>query len=158
MKEQRRTSLTSLVLTGLVALAVAAGLAVPAKVQGDERAFTRTADSTAVEWGPCPEFMPAGCTLAVLQGNPAEGNADVLFKLPAGETAPLHAHSSAERMVLVSGEMQVRYQGQTPVVLKAGTYAYGPAQLAHEATCNSKQDCVLFIAFEGPVDAYPVEE
>lgn len=156
MTEQRRTSRTSLVLTGLVALAVIAGLAVPAK--GDERAFTRTADSTAVEWGPCPEFMPAGCALAVLQGNPAEGNADVFFKLAAGTTAPLHAHSSAERMVLVSGEMQVHYQGQTPVVLKVGTYAYGPAQLPHDATCNSDEDCVLFIAFEGPVDANPVRE
>lgn len=158
MTEQRRTSLISLVVTGLVALAVIALLAAPAKVYGDEGAFARTADSTAIEWGPCPEFMPAGCALAVLQGNPAEPNSDVFFKLPAGTTAPLHTHTSAERMVLVSGEMQVRYEGQAPVVLTAGTYAYGPANLAHDATCNSDEDCVLFIAFEGPVDAHPVRE
>jgi len=158
MIKQRRTSLTSIVLTGLAALAVIAGLAAPAKVHGDEGAFTRTADSTAVEWGPCPEFMPAGCALAVLQGNPAERNADVFFKLPAGTTAPLHSHSSAERMVLVSGEMRVGYEGHEPVVLKPGTYAYGPARLPHDATCNSDQDCILFIAFEEPVDAMPADE
>ncbi len=158
MTEQRRTSLISLILTGLVALAVVAGLAFPARVFADEGAFTRTADSTAIEWRLCPEFMPAGCALAVLQGNPAERNADVFFKLPAGTTAPLHSHSSAERMVLVSGEMQVRYEGEAPAVLKVGTYAYGPAQLPHDATCISDQDCVLFIAFEEPVDANPVRE
>ncbi|HEX7719971.1 MAG TPA: cupin domain-containing protein [Woeseiaceae bacterium] len=158
MTEQRRTSLISLVVTGLVALAVIALLAAPAKVHGDEGAFTRSADSTTIEWGPCPEFMPPGCALAVLQGNPAEPNADVFFKLRAGTTAPLHSHSSAERMVLVSGEMRVRYEGQAPVVLQAGTYAYGPANLPHDATCNSDEDCVLFIAFEGPVDAHPVRE
>lgn len=156
MTEQRRTSLISLVVSGLVALAVIALLAVPAKAHGDELAFTRTADSTTVEWGPCPEFMPDGCALAVLQGNPAERNADVFFKLPAGTIAPLHTHSSAERMVLVSGEMRVRYEGQEPVLLKAGTYAYGPAHLPHDATCDSDQDCILFIAFEEPVDAIPV--
>ncbi len=157
MTEQRRSSAISIVLTGMAALAVIVTLAIPANVQGDERAFTRNADSPAIEWGPCPEFMPAGCALAVLQGDPAAGNTDVFFKLPAGTTAPLHSHTSAERMVLVSGAMRVRYAGQEPVVLKSGTYAYGPAQLPHDATCNSDEDCVLFIAFEEPVDAIAVD-
>ena len=142
----------------MLALVLVAGLTAQAPVLADEVAFIRTADSTEIAWGPCPEFMPEGCALAVLQGNPAERNADVFFKLPAKTTAPLHTHSSAERMVLVSGEMKVQYQGQEPVVLKAGTYAYGPANLPHEATCSSDQDCILFIAFEEPVDAIAAGE
>lgn len=141
------------ILSRMTAIALTAGLAAHAPVFADEGAFIRTADSAEIVWGPCPEFMPKGCALAVLHGNPAEKNADVLFKLPAKTTAPLHTHSSAERMVLVSGEMKVQYQGQEPVVLKAGTYAYGPANLPHDATCSSDQDCILFIAFEEPVDA-----
>jgi quercetin dioxygenase-like cupin family protein len=61
-------------------------------------------------------------------------------------------------MLLVSGEMQVQYEGQEPVVMKAGTYAYGPAGLRHAATCSSDQDCILFIAFEEPVDAIAAGE
>ena len=57
------------------------------------------------------------------------------------------------RMVLVSGELQVDYDGQDPVVMRPGTYAYGPARLPHSATCRSAEPCVLFIAFEQPVDA-----
>jgi quercetin dioxygenase-like cupin family protein len=142
----------------MAALAFVAGLATQAPVLADEAAFIRTVDSAEIAWGPCPEFMPEGCALAVLQGNPAERNADVFFKLPAKSTAALHTHTSAERMVLVSGEMKVQYEGQEPVVLKAGTYAYGPASLPHEATCSSDQDCILFIAFEEPVDAIAAGE
>ena len=142
----------------MAVLALIGGLAAQDPVLADEGAFIRTAASAEIEWGPCPEFMPKGCALGVLQGNPAEENADVFFKLAAKTTAPLHTHSSAERMVLVSGEMKVKYQGQEPVVLKAGTYAYGPANLPHDATCTSDQDCILFIAFEEPVDAIPADE
>jgi quercetin dioxygenase-like cupin family protein len=142
----------------MLALVLVAGLTAHAPVFADEGAFIRTVDSTEIAWGPCPDFMPKGCALAVLQGNPAERNADVFFKLAAKTTAPLHTHSSAERMVLVSGEMIVQYDGQEPVVLKAGTYAYGPANLPHEATCSSDQDCILFIAFEEPVDAIAADE
>ena len=56
-------------------------------------------------------------------------------------------------MVLVSGELSVTYKGQATTVLKPGMYAYGPAKLPHEAVCASGAPCVLFIAFEAPVDA-----
>jgi quercetin dioxygenase-like cupin family protein len=59
-------------------------------------------------------------------------------------------------MVLVAGELQVQYEGQESVVLKSGTYAYGPAELPHTAICTSSEPCVLFIAFEEPVDAIAV--
>lgn len=142
----------------LPAAAVAAGLATPLAVHAEHHAFKTEADSPRLEWGPCPDYMPAGCGIAVLQGDPAKPNADVLFRLPGGSTAPRHWHTSAERMVLVAGEMQVQYDGQEPFTLTSGTYAYGPAKLSHAATCRSADDCVLFIAFEEPVDAPEGEE
>jgi quercetin dioxygenase-like cupin family protein len=125
--------------------------------QETEKAFIWNADDENLEWLPCPEFMPEGCQLAVLQGNPEDRNADIFFKLPGGTTAPHHWHTSAERMVLISGELHVDYDGQEPIVMKPGTYAYGPAELPHVASCVSDDPCILFIAFEEPVDAIPVE-
>ena len=46
---------------------------------------------------------------------------------------------------------------QKPEVVKAGSYAYGPAQRPHVGSCVSAEPCLLFIAFEGPVDATPVD-
>ncbi len=120
-----------------------------------ERALAIRAEDAQLQWGPCPPFIPAGCQIAVLHGDPAKSNADVLFKVPADFTIPHHWHSSAERMVLISGEMQVAYDGQEPATLKAGSYAYGPAKLPHKAHCAKGAPCVLFIAFEGPIDAVP---
>jgi len=104
-------------------------------------------------WGPCPEFIPKGCEIAVLHGDPTKPNADIFFKVPANFTIPDHWHTSAERMVLVSGELHVTYEGQATTVLKPGMYAYGPARVAHKAVCRSAVECVLFIAFEAAVDA-----
>lgn len=99
--------------------------------------------------------MPAGCGLAVLHGDPAKPNVDVFLRIPPQAAIPEHWHTSAERMVLVQGELSVSYKGQAKVVLKPGMYAYGPAKLAHSASCSGTTACVLFIAFESALDAVP---
>jgi len=112
---------------------------------------------TTLQWGPCPEFLPKGCQIAVLNGDPGKPNADLFFKVPGKSTLPKHWHSSAERMVLVAGELRVSYDGQATRVLKAGEYAYGPPKVPHAGECVSRAPCVLFIAFEAPVDAVAVD-
>ena len=120
-------------------------------------ALASTFKDAQLKWGPCPSFIPKGCEIAVLHGDPAKTNADIFFKVPASFDIPHHWHTSAERMVLVSGELQVTYDGQKPVTLKPGMYAYGPAKLPHKASCAKGDPCVLFIAFESAVDAFPVD-
>ena len=124
-----------------------------------EAPVSATFKDARLEWGPCPAFIPKGCEIAVLHGDPAKTNADVFLKVPAGFTIPHHWHTSAERMVLVSGELRVTYDGEKPLVLTAGAYAYGPARLPHTATCVAGgAPCVLFIAFESAVDAHPADK
>jgi quercetin dioxygenase-like cupin family protein len=127
-----------------------------AQPPAQEQALARSAQDTELQWGPCPAFMPSGCGLTVLHGDPAKPNADVFLRLPANAAIPEHWHTSAERMVLVAGKLSVSYKGQAKVVLKPGMYAYGPAKLPHSASCVGSRTCVLFIAFESPVDAVPV--
>lgn len=76
-----------------------------------------------------------GCAIAVLQGAPARRNADVFFRVPPESELPRHWHSSAERMVLVSGELHLTYDGQNTEIARPGTYVYGPATLPHEGRC-----------------------
>jgi quercetin dioxygenase-like cupin family protein len=141
--------ISSIAAAGLL-LAVQSAWAAPA-------ALALAVDDPGLQWGPCPEFLPKGCAIAVLHGDPAQPNVDVFFKVPGGAKIPRHHHTSAERMVLVSGELTVVYDGQPPATLKTGMYAYGPAGHVHEAACAPGADCVLFIAFEAPLDAVPAE-
>jgi mannose-6-phosphate isomerase-like protein (cupin superfamily) len=133
------------------------GASALAQAPAAEPATTQTASDPQLKWGPCPPFLPKGCGIAVLHGDPAKNNLDIFLKVPAKSTIPLHWHTSAERMVLVSGHLEVAYDGQKAAVLKPGTYAYGPAKHWHKGYCASATPCVLFIAFESPLDAVPVE-
>lgn len=138
-------------------LLLSCGLAL-AQSSPDRTALTRTARDADLKWGPCPNFLPEGCKIAVLHGDPSKQNSDIFFKVPGKSRIARHWHTSAERMVLVSGELHVTYDGHKPAVLKTGSYAYGPAKLPHEAYCASRAPCILAIAFESPVDAFPSEE
>jgi quercetin dioxygenase-like cupin family protein len=141
-----------------ITLACVSSLAFAQAPAGGEPPLAWTAGDKGLKWGGCPEFLPKGCQIAVLHGDPAKSNADVFFKVPGKSSIPPHWHTSAERMVLVAGELHVTYDGHKPAVLKSGSYAYGPAKLPHKAECVSKAPCILFIAFESPVDAVPVEK
>lgn len=122
-----------------------------------EAPLAKTVSDGTLQWGACPAVFPAGCELAVLHGDPAKPNADVFLRVPGGYAIPAHSHSSAERMILVTGKLDVKYQGAQPVTLNPGSYAYGPARLPHKATCMAAEACTLFIAFEGPVDVEAFE-
>lgn len=148
----------SAALGATATLLAALGVGAPAlsEERPRERALARSAGDTELQWGPCPEFFPAGCQIAALHGDPGQPNADVFFRVPGRYDLPAHWHTSPERMVLVSGELHVTYDGQEPAILKPGMYAYGPAKAVHRGRCVSADPCVLFIAFEGPVDATAV--
>ena len=148
-----KTRITPLaIVLSITGLAFATACASVAAQTAASAPVSHSADS-ALPWGPCPPIFPEGCQIGVLHGDPAAPNADIFLRVPAGLGLPAHTHTSAERMILVSGELRVKYLGAPSVTLKPGHYAYGPAALPHDATCISTETCTLFIAFEGPVDA-----
>lgn len=138
-----------------VALAASAALgsAVAVGQSGGMTMFT-PADK-GLKWGACPEGLPKGCQVAVLNGDPSKPNADIFLRLPAKAKVPPHKHTSAERIVMMQGTLNVTYEGSKPTSIRKGSYFYGPAGAVHEATCASAEPCVLFIAFEQPVDFVP---
>ena len=122
-----------------------------------EQAISRRHDDPQLKWNPCPPIFPKGCEVTVLRDDPASGRSDVFLRTPANYRLPPHWHTSPEHMILISGELHVTYEGQKPSILKPGSYAYGPAKAKHEARCANTGPCVLFIAFESPIDAVLVE-
>jgi len=144
--------LQAIVLAGALALS-----AVGASAAEGEAPLAITSQDPTLKWGPCPPIFPAGCEIAVLHGDPAKPNADIFLRVRGGQRLPAHTHTSAERMILVTGELRVKYKGAPTATLTPGMYAFGPAGLAHDAECRRGPACTLFIAFEGPVDAvaYP---
>jgi mannose-6-phosphate isomerase-like protein (cupin superfamily) len=149
--------ITSLLVVLLSCVAVSSTPAVAQESTG-EQAISRTHKDPLLKWSPCPAIFPKGCEVTVLHGDPANGRSDVFLRTPANYRLPTHWHTSPEHMVLISGKLHVTYEGQKPSILRAGSYAYGPAKAKHEARCANVGPCVLFIAFESPIDAVLVED
>ena len=140
----------------VLSLLACAILLLSSGLQAGEQARVSTFDDKDLTWGGCPAFIPEGCEIAVLHGDPAQNNVDIFFKVPEEFSIPHHYHTSPERMVLVSGKLKVTYDNQKTDILEPGSYAYGPAKLPHTAFCEKGEPCVLFIAFEDPLDAFEV--
>lgn len=147
--------MSRLTMIPLVALAWAA--AAPGLAQAPVAPLAIDVSGPGVQWGACPPIFPGACAMTVLQGDPAKPNSDVVLRIGPQTTLPRHKHSSAERMILLSGRLMVKYDGAPAAILNPTNYAYGPAGSPHVATCQSKKPCLLFIAFEGPVNAELVE-
>ncbi len=111
------------------------------------------ASDPALAWGPCPPVLPGNCAIAVLHGDPTKPNSDIFLRVGPGFILPPHLHTSAERITLVTGKLDLQYKGSPVRSVAQGSYAYGPAKLPHKGKCVSKEPCTLFIAFELPVDA-----
>lgn len=126
-------------------------------IESSEMSITKTIDDSDIKWNPAPDFFP-GCSFTVLHGDIAEPNLDFFFKVESNTEIIRHTHNSPERMVLISGEMEVQYDGEDAQILKAGTYAYGPAKKPHRAKCLNSGPCVLFIAMVDPFNAEPIKK
>jgi anti-sigma factor ChrR (cupin superfamily) len=139
----------------LALIAMTAACVTAAQADSPPRVLALAPSERSLTWGPCPPVIPTGCEIAVLRGDPSKPRADVFLRFAPGAVLPSHTHTSGERMILAAGEMVVTYKGQPPATLTAGAYAYGPPGMPHAGVCRSATPCVLFVAFEEPVDAYP---
>jgi len=123
----------------------------------EESSLLKLANDPTLQWGGCPAFIGKECQIAVLHGDPAKANSDIFFKVPADFKIVNHWHTSPERMILVSGKLDVTYKGEVTKTMTPGAYAFGPAKKPHTAFCHKGDACVIFIAFENPIDAFEVK-
>jgi quercetin dioxygenase-like cupin family protein len=66
--------------------------------------------SEDVEWRPCPQNLPSGCELAVLEGSPQTPDLfTVRFRLSDGFVMPPHTHPNDERVTMLSGQVSVAF-------------------------------------------------
>ena len=103
--------MTALALAGCQRAEEAASLVEPKQATAGDPPLAKTVTDRTLQWGACPPVFPAGCEIAVLHGDPAKPNADVFFRVPGGYAIPAHRHSSAERMILVTGQARRKISG-----------------------------------------------
>jgi len=121
-----------------------------------EISIANTISDADLIWHKAPDFFP-NCSFTILNGDISKPNLDLFFKIEPNTDVISHTHNSPERMVLITGELEVTYEGEATQIIKAGSYLYGPGGKPHKAKCLDSGPCVLFIALVAPFDANPTE-
>jgi anti-sigma factor ChrR (cupin superfamily) len=149
-----------------VLAAVLAAASAPAQTSGDKpNAAPKTPAETPlfiaaanVKWTDLDPSGAPGVRIADLWGDHARGAYGAFLKFPAGFLSPLHTHTNAIKIVVVSGTYTQTPEGKAEQRLGPGSYAFQPGgNYKHVSGCDKASDCVLFIESSGAFDLKPVE-
>lgn len=118
-----------------------------------------------------PVFMPAGdlkwadldpkgapgIKIVDVWGDHTKGAYGAFLKFPAGFVAPLHTHTSAIKIVVLSGTYMQTPEGKAEERLGPGSYAFQPGgNYKHISACDKASECERFIQSAGKFDLKPV--
>ena len=113
-----------------------------------------------VAWGPCPPTLPAGCEIAVLEGNPqTPGLFTARFKVNSNFVMPPHTHPKEERVTVLQGRVSVAF-GRNATHKDAKTFVKGDYYVnARDAihTVWADEVSVIQITGFGPWEAHFVD-
>ena len=144
-------------------------LATAVLAQGSGEAKAKSAPKAGAS---APKFMPAGdvkwmdldptgapgVKIADLWGDHTKGAYGAFIKFPAGFAAPLHTHTNAMKIVIVSGTFIAGPEGNPEVRLGAGSYFWQPGgNYRHTTGCDKASECVFFAESAGEFDLKPVD-
>jgi anti-sigma factor ChrR (cupin superfamily) len=105
-----------------------------------------------------PKGAP-GVKIADAWGDHTKGAFGAFVKFPAGFATPLHTHTNAFKIVIVSGTFVQVPEGKAEFRLGPGSYMWQPGgNYKHTTSCDKASDCVFFTQANGKFDLKPVGE
>ena len=142
-------------LAFLAAGVVLAQGAAPAPKNPNAPVFMPAADLKWVELD--PQKGP-GVKIADVWGDHTKGGYGAFVKFPAGFTAPLHYHSHAAKIVVISGTWIQVPEGKSEMRFGPGSYVMQPGKsYRHVTACDKASECLIFSESTGAFDLIPVE-
>jgi len=111
-------------------------------------------DVGKVVWGPLDvEGLPKGGEIAVLRGDLAKGDAEVLLRFPAGYKVPNHSHTSDEVYMWLSGAFTLISHDGTRTAFTGPAYLSFPGNAPpHGLECGAAAPCIAYLKYSRPFD------
>lgn len=106
-----------------------------------------------VDWQPIREGSPV--QVAVLFGDPRNGESVRMLKLPAGHVAPDHKHTGAYHAVSLAGTWRHSFDGGEANELPVGSYVFQPGGEFHGDACVGPDECVIWLYQSVAADFIP---
>lgn len=142
-------------LVATVALAQEPGYAKP---KGAAKAGTPIFVSAAdLKWADLNPTGAPGVKIADVWGDHTKSGYGAFLKFPPGFLSPLHTHTNAIKIVVISGTYIQTPEGQSEHRMGPGSYVFQPGgNYKHISACDKASECLLFIESAGKFDLKPV--
>src|SRR5262245_13075772 len=99
-----------------------------------------------------------GVKIVDVWGDHTKGAFGAFIKFPAGFATPLHTHTNAFHVVVVSGTFVQGPEGKPEFSLPSGSYLLQPGDgYRHTTKCAAGSECVIFAESKGKFDLIPAE-
>jgi quercetin dioxygenase-like cupin family protein len=100
-----------------------------------------------------PEMGSKSAEIAVLHVNPTTQATEMLIRTPKDTHVPKHWHSANETITIIHGTFIVAHEGESDrVSLDAGSFAYMPARMVHEAWTGPDGEAMYLVTVDGAWD------
>lgn len=111
-------------------------------------------DVTKAVWGPLNvEGLPKGAQIAILRGDLAKADAEILLRFPPGYIVPNHSHTSDEVYVWLSGSFTlIAYDGTRTKFAGPAFMSFPGSAPPHGLECSGSEACVLYVRYSRPFD------
>ena len=151
----RKHALAILVMFVLAAVALAQAKPKPA---AKTAAGPHAVPAADVKWVDLDPTGAPGVKISDMWGDHTKGAFGSLVKFPAGFTTPLHTHTNAFKIVVISGTFVQVPEGGKEIRLGPGSYLMQPGDgYKHTSGCDKASDCVFFTQANGKFDLIPVK-
>ena len=139
---------------GVLAMVAAVGLGQGAKAKAGGAIVMPAGD---LKWMDLDPTGAPGVKIADAWGDHTKGAFGAFVKFPAGFATPLHTHTNAFKIVIVSGTFVQVPDGKPEFRLGPGSYMWQPGgNYKHTTSCDAASDCVFFTQANGKFDLKPV--
>ena len=156
----RAKNILAFAVSILVAAAVLAQAAGEAKMKSAPKAGAGTPivmPAVDMKWNDLDPTGAPGVKIADAWGDHTKGAFGAFVKFPAGFATPLHTHTNAFKIVVVSGTFVQVPEGKPEFRLGPGSYLWQPGgNYRHTTSCDKASDCVFFTQANGKFDLKPV--
>jgi anti-sigma factor ChrR (cupin superfamily) len=153
------------VLAFAVSLAVATAVLAQAPGEKKMKSAPKAAGSGAVfipaadlKWVDLDPTGAPGVKVADAWGDHTKGAFGAFTKFPAGWSTPVHTHTHAYKIVVLSGTWIHTPEGKPEVRLGPGSYMLQPGgSYKHTSACDKASECVIFNVSDGKFDLIVAE-
>ncbi len=97
-------------------------------------------------------------TSATESGDPDTGPSTLILKAAPGCKVGWHYHTAEEQLIVTAGTVQAEMDGMAAATLESGGFAMMPSKVKHRFSCESKNECIMFVMFDRKYDIVWVKD